>query len=130
VFNKEKRRAAVREAAAMQASAGRMREAVQWELAYRVREEYLAARAAEELILVYGKGIVPQSRLTLESALAAYQTGTLDFLNVIASFTTVLEYELSYYEELANFQKALARLEEITGMRLAAPAGPAAAPGK
>jgi cobalt-zinc-cadmium efflux system outer membrane protein len=127
IFNREKRRAAVREAVAMQASAEKMREAVQWELAYRVRQEYLAARAAEELVLVYSKGIVPQSRLTLEASLAAYQTGKLDFLNVIASFTTVLDYELNYYEELAKYQQALARLEEITGIRLTAPAAPDAA---
>jgi outer membrane protein TolC len=128
IFNREKRRAAVQEAVAMQASAEKMREAVQWELTYRVREEYLAVRAAEELVLVYSKGIVPQSRLTLEASLAAYQTGKLDFLNVIASFTTVLDYELSYYEELAKYQQALARLEEITGIRLTAPAAaPAAA---
>jgi outer membrane protein TolC len=126
IFNREKRRAAVDEAVAMQASAEKVREAVEWELAARVREEYLAARAAEELVLVYEKGIVPQSRLALEAGLAAYQTGKLDFLNVIASFTNVLDYELNYYEELAKYQQALARLEEITGIRLTAAAPDAA----
>ena len=43
---------------------------------------------------------------------------SLDFLSLIASFTNVLEYEINYYDELANYQKALARLEEITGVEL------------
>jgi hypothetical protein len=61
---------------------------------------------------------VPQSTLALESGLAAYEVGSLDFLSLISSFTNVLDYEINYYEELANFQKALARLEEITGIEL------------
>ena len=61
---------------------------------------------------------MPQSTLALESGLAAYQVGSLDFLSLITSFTNVLDYEVNYYEELANFQKSLARLEEITGVEL------------
>jgi hypothetical protein len=30
----------------------------------------------------------------------------------------VLDYEVAYYEELANYQQALTRLEEITGIEL------------
>lgn len=129
LFNKAKRRAAVEEANAMQESARQMREAVRAELQFQVKEQYLAAQTANELLTLYGKGVVPQSRLALESALAAYQTGTLDFLNVLSSFTTILDYELNYYEELANYQKALARLEEITGVALTAQTA-TAAPGR
>jgi hypothetical protein len=51
--------------------------------------------------------------------LAAYQTGSLDFESLITNFTSVLEYEVSYYEELANYEKALVNLEQITGAELA-----------
>jgi len=43
----------------------------------------------------------------------------LDFESLISNFTSVLEYETNYYEELANYQKALVALEQITGVELA-----------
>lgn len=116
VFNRSKRDAAVTEASSIEAGARHAREAIRTALLFRVKEQYLAARASEELLTLYVKGIVPQSTLALESALAAYQVGSLDFLSLISNFTTVLDYEINYYEELAEYQKALARLEEITGI--------------
>lgn len=118
VFYKSKQRQAVGEASASLAAARHEREAVRTALFFQVKEQYLMAKASEELLTLYSKAIVPQSTLALESGLAAYQVGTLDFLSLSSSFTNVLEYEINYYEELANYQKALARLEEITGIEL------------
>ncbi len=119
VFYKSKQRQAVGEASASLAAARHEREAVRTNLFFQVKEQYLMAKTSEELLQLYSKAIVPQSTLALESGLAAYQVGSLDFLSLISNFTSVLEYEISYYEELANYQKALARLEEITGIELA-----------
>ncbi len=119
VFYKSKQRQAVGEASANLAAARHEREAIRTALFFQVKEQYLMAKASEELLSLYSKAIVPQSTLALESGLAAYQVGSLDFLSLISNFTNVLDYEINYYEELANFQKALARLEEITGIELA-----------
>ncbi len=119
VFYKSKQRQAVGEASASLAAARYQREAVRTALFFQVKEQYLMAKASEELLDLYSKAIVPQSTLALESGLAAYQVGSLDFLSLISSFSNVLDYEISYYEELASYQKALARLEEITGIELA-----------
>jgi cobalt-zinc-cadmium efflux system outer membrane protein len=117
-FNKGRRYAAVNEASETQASARQMREAVRTVLMFQVKEQVLAARASDELLTLYSKALVPQSALTLESSMAAYQVGSLDFLSLITNFINVLEYENSYFEELARYQQALARLEEITGIEL------------
>ena len=119
VFYKGKQRQALSEASFTLAATREIREAAKTTLLFQVKEQYLTARASEELLILYAKGIVPQSMLALESALAAYQVGSLDFLSLITNFITVLDYEISYYEELANHQKALARIEEITGIELA-----------
>jgi len=119
VFYKSKQRQALSEASFTLAATREIREAAKTTLLFQVKEQYLTARASEELLILYAKGIVPQSMLALESALAAYQVGSLDFLSLITNFITVLDYEISYYEELANHQKALARIEEITGIELA-----------
>lgn len=118
VFYKSKQRQAVGEASANLAAVRHAREAIRTALFFQVKEQYLMAKASEELLNLYSKAIVPQSTLALESGLAAYQVGSLDFLSLISNFTSVLDYEISYYEELANYQKALARLEEITGIEL------------
>ncbi len=118
VFYKSKQRQAVKEAAAGLAAARYERESLRTALLFQVKEQYLTARASEELLTLYSKGIVPQSALALESSLVAYQVGALDFLNLVTNFTIVLDYEVNYYEELASYQKALARLEEITGLEL------------
>jgi hypothetical protein len=34
------------------------------------------------------------------------------------NYTTVVEYQMNYYDELQNFYLALARLEEMTGRLL------------
>lgn len=118
VLYKSKQRQAVKEAAAVLAAARYERESLRTALLFQAKEQYLAARASEELLTLYSKGIVPQSALALESSLVAYQVGALDFLNLVTNFTIVLDYEVNYYEELASYQKALARLEEITGLEL------------
>jgi len=56
--------------------------------------------------------------LTLESSMAGYETGTLDFLSVFTNFMSVVESELMYHEEIMQFHVALARLEELTGVSL------------
>ncbi len=118
VFYKTKQRQAVNEASISLTGAQHEREAIRTTLFFRVKEQYLSAKASEELLNLYSKAIVPQSTLALESGMASYQVGSLDFLSLITSFTNVLDYETNYYEELANYQKALARLEEITGIQL------------
>ena len=54
----------------------------------------------------------------LESSIASYQTGSVDFLSVLTNFGTVLEYEMTYFDELASFHVAVSRLEEVTGATL------------
>ena len=87
-------------------------------LRYRVKQEYLAVQATDSLVALYSKGIVPQSSLALDSSLASYETATTDFLSVLTNFTNVLDYELSYHQQLAEHEKALARLEELTALKL------------
>jgi hypothetical protein len=44
--------------------------------------------------------------------------GAVDFLTILTNFTVVLDYEVSYYRELANYQMALANLEPLVGVEL------------
>ncbi len=118
IFRRKKQDMAIAEAAANFEAAQKMADNEQNLLRYRVKQEFLQVEAARRLMQLYTQGIVPQSTLTLESSLTGYETGTLDFLTVISNFTTVLDSELNYHEQLADYEKALARLEELTGLNL------------
>jgi outer membrane protein TolC len=118
IFYKKKQREEVREATFTVESGKQSREAIRTAVLFQVKEQYLQAKASDELLNLYSKALVPQSALALESSMASYQTGALDFESLLANFQSVLEYEVNYYEELANYQKALVSLEQVTGLDL------------
>jgi len=118
VFRRSKQDQAIREAALNLEAARRMEANQLTLLRYRVRQEVVEVEAADRLMKLYQQALVPQSRLALESSLASYETGAIDFQAVLGNFTTILEYELNYHQQLANHEKALARLEELTGLAL------------
>jgi outer membrane protein TolC len=76
------------------------------------------ASASIRLAQMYRDTVLPQARLALESSIASYQNGRVDFLSVLTNFGTVLEYEMSYFDELASYHTAVSRLEETTGTML------------
>lgn len=90
-------------------------EAADVSLEARIRADYTVAATARKLIDLYQKAVIPEAELTLESARASYETGTLDFLSLFSNFMNVVEYELMYHEEVMQLHVAIARLEEMTG---------------
>ena len=83
-----------------------------------IREQYSLAATARKLIDLYQKSVIPEARLALESSIASYRTGALDFLSVFSNFMNVVDYELMSHEEVMQFHVALAKLEELTGMEI------------
>lgn len=109
-----KQRAGVTEQSQNLVQTRRNYEATNQSLYFRIKDDYLMADTSSRLVKIYGQTVVPQATLALESSLASYETGAVDFLSVLNNFITVFEYELNYYEELQNFYLALSRLEEMT----------------
>jgi hypothetical protein len=73
------------------------------------------AETAHQLAELYENSVLPEARLALESSLAAYQTGSLDFLSVFSNLMNVVDNEFMFHDEVMQFHMALARLEEMTG---------------
>jgi cobalt-zinc-cadmium efflux system outer membrane protein len=113
-----KQRAGVAEQAQYLSQARRTYQATSQNLQFRIKDDYLMAQTSWRLMEMYGKTVIPQAGLALESSLSSYQTGAVDFLTVVTNFMTMIEYEVNYQEEAAAYQQALARLEEMTGTRL------------
>jgi outer membrane protein TolC len=113
-----KQRAAVTEQSQSLAQSRRTYEATNQDLHFRIQDDYSMAETASQLVKLYDKAVIPQASLALESSLSSYETGAVDFLSVLMNYTTVVDYQMNYYEELQNFYLALARLEEMTGRPL------------
>lgn len=114
----QKQKPALTEQVNLLSEARRNLETAGQSLQFRVREQYLAAQTAWKLIQLYADTILPQSGLTIESSLAAYQTGGADLLSVLSNVTTKIDAEEKYHEQKMMYAVALARLEELTGVSL------------
>src|ERR1035441_5500275 len=107
-----KQRYMVKEQAANVSGARHQYESTSQTLNLQIKDSYLAAKASGQLVELYSKGVSPQAALTLESSIASYEVGTVDFLTLLSNFMAMLDSDLNYYEEFANYHKALARLEQ------------------
>ncbi len=89
-----------------------------------IQDAFLQLDRAQRLVALFGDAIIPQATLSLESAMAGYGVGKVDFLTVLDNVITLLTYRLELEGEKVNAMKALARIEEHLGRSLGAtPAG-------
>lgn len=116
IFWQRKQRPMIAEAAAALERGRRVRDATLADAMAQTTSAYLAATTSRRLASLYADSVLPQARLALESSLASYQVGRVEFLSVLTNFITVLSYELSYEEQNARAGQALARLEPLTGL--------------
>ncbi len=113
-----KQRAGLTEQSQNLAQSRRTYEATNQGLHYRIQDDFLMAETATQLLKIYQGAVIPQAGLALEASLASYETGSVDFLTVLMNYTTVVEYQMNYNDELQNLYLALARLEEMTALPL------------
>ncbi len=84
--------------------------------AYGLRSQQAAAAGKYlKSARLYQTAILPQARLTVESALAAYRVNRADILMLLDSQMTVFNYETSLVAAMANHNKALAEIDLLTG---------------
>ena len=67
------------------------------------------------MIELYENGIIPQAAQSLESSVAAYQVGVIDFLTLIDSQVTLCNAELQVASAQAQYQMNMAELEAVVG---------------
>lgn len=84
----------------------------------RLRDAYARATTAARLVRLAEQGLIPQATLALESALSSYQVGKVDFRTVLEALEKALDYETRYYEQLAEYHKAVAEIEAAAGVEL------------
>jgi outer membrane protein, heavy metal efflux system len=114
IFRKTKLEPAVNEAKASVAQAEQELEATRLMITSAVQDNVSMVRSSEKLMELYKNGLIPKNTQSLDSALAGYSTGTTEILTLISLSKTLLDYEISYWEQFVERAKAVSRLEAIT----------------
>lgn len=89
-------------------------ESVRLQLRFRTQERLTQLKTTERVATLYGEGIVPQDRMSVEAAIANYQTGRLPFIAVLESLATLYSDRATHLRLLANHEQTLASLEEAS----------------
>ena len=82
---------------------------------FRVKDDFVQAQRAERLVTILRDAIIPQATMALRASQASYGVGKVDFLTLLNSLLTLQDSELELHGEMVAHEKALARLEEVTG---------------
>jgi len=114
----QKQHAAIAEQEYAAAEARHAYESSRVSLESRIRQAYAEAETAHRLTVLYEKSVIPEAQLTLDSSLAGYETGKVDFVSVFSNFMNVVDFELMDHEAIMQFHVALARLEELAGIEV------------
>lgn len=105
----------VAETSALINSAREQHQAAKNEVVSMVKELVADIEKGHKLIDLLETGLIPQARLSLDSAVAGYQVGKVDFLTLLDSRLTLFNFEKEYYRTLGEYQTSLAKLEWVVG---------------
>lgn len=87
---------------------------------YDVKAMLVRAQTAQRLVDLYKTSVIPQAETALRVASAGYEAGTGAFLDLLDSQRTWLEFQLEYYQYLAQYWTYVASLERLVGKDLVA----------
>lgn len=115
IWGATKRDPRVAEAVSMRGQAEEMLRAQRNEVVMKLRQQVALAEQSARSARLYGTAVLPQARLTVEAALAAYKVGRVDLLTLLDSQMTVFSYEINLAQTLAAHTKALAEIDFLAG---------------
>lgn len=120
IFHRSKQRQAVLEAESLSSEARHELEGASLMLDSAIRDNYTMAKTAEKLMGLYQDGLIAKTRQDFELAIAGYVSGKIEAITVISRLKSLLDYEMLYWGQFVEREKAVARLESIAGISDAA----------
>ncbi len=118
IYRGRKQRPELAQAEAEQLRARSELQAQSQQVAAELRAQYMLAQQTSELLKIHREGLSPQSQSAFQAALAAYQSNKQDFQALLAAFLDVLRFDEEYWQNVAEYETAIARLEQMTGLSL------------
>jgi cobalt-zinc-cadmium efflux system outer membrane protein len=114
-LQQESRRRQEAEASAMLEAARLRRQALENRLVGELMENLAALRAAQRTEILASASLLPQAEATLQSALAAYETGKVDFATLLDAQRQVRKARVDRLKAQLEAQLRLAAIERILG---------------
>jgi len=109
------RRSQERESEAMLAAARARREATANRVLSVLSENLSGLDAAQRTESLSASGLLPQAKITFESALIGYQTGRVDFATLLDAARQILNAKLAILKSQTEAQLRLAEIERLLG---------------
>jgi outer membrane protein, heavy metal efflux system len=113
-LNRKRRGSVVAEAEALLAAAQARVSAVTLQLRLRTEERLAQLEAAHKIAALYGEGIVPQDRMSVEAAVASYETGRVPFVTVLEALTTQYGDRVTLVRLVASQSRLRTSLDEAS----------------
>ena len=86
------------------------------DLSFQVKNSFLLVQRSDRLIDLIKNTIIPQAKLTFTSSRENYGVGKIDFMTILNNLLTLQDNELELQGEIVQHEKAIAQIEEITGV--------------
>lgn len=83
-----------------------------------VRTAHFKVLEDKQSLALYRTRLIPEAEQTLNSALSAYKTGSIGFLDLLDAERMIVQLKLNYSKEQANYYKQIAGLEKAVGTQL------------
>lgn len=85
---------------------------------YEVKSVLVKAETARRLVELYKTSVIPQTETSLKVSTSGYESGTTSFLDLLDSERTWLQFQMEYYQYLAQYWTYVAALERVVGEEL------------
>ena len=85
---------------------------------FEVKEMSAKVAAAMKSIAIYRDGLLPQAEQSFQAAVAAYQTGAVNFMTLLDAQRTIRDVRMGYYKALVDYEQSRADLERAVGKEL------------
>jgi outer membrane protein TolC len=115
VFYKTKQDQAILEANANLLGAKRELTSTEYMLSSAIRENHSMVQTGTKLMVLYKDGVTPKIRQDFQLALSGYATGKIEAITAISRLKALLDTELLYWGQHVEREKAIGRLEALTG---------------
>jgi outer membrane protein TolC len=113
-----KQRFGVKESLSSLESARKDHRTATQDVLFRVKDNFVRTERAKRLVKLVGKAIIPQASLALESSIAGYAVGKVDFLTMLDNLLRLQRDEIDLHRELTTHEIAIAKLEEVVAIPL------------
>ncbi len=107
--------AGVRQAEAQAVANRRQYDSLKDQTEEQVKDLFVKARSQQDLLDLFRDDIIPKADQTLQVSARAYQTGDVDFLQLIDNWRQLLRFQVAYQRLEAQLRQTLAKLERVVG---------------